>query len=111
MRAIVAASLPEARARITFDEGYPSMPPTAGNLALLATLNEVNRALGLRPADPNDPARRGAGDISFVAPFVSGIGGLGADGAGSHTDRETIDLTTLSRQIQRAALLIYRLTR
>jgi glutamate carboxypeptidase len=111
MRAIVAASLPETRARISFDEGYPSMPPTGGNLALLATLNEVNRALGLRLADPNDPARRGAGDISFVAPHVSGIGGLGADGAGSHTDRETIDLTTLPRQIQRAALLIYRLTR
>ncbi len=111
MRAIVAASLPEARARITFDEGYPSMPPTEGNLAILATLNEVNRALGLRPADPNDPARRGAGDISFVAPYVSGIGGLGAHGAGSHTDRETVDLETLPRQIQRAALLIYRLTR
>jgi glutamate carboxypeptidase len=111
MRAIVAASLPETRARITFDEGYPSMPPTEGNLAILATLNEVNRALGLRPADPNDPARRGAGDISFVAPYVSGVGGLGAHGAGSHTDRETIDLTTLPRQIQRAALLIYRLTR
>jgi glutamate carboxypeptidase len=111
MRAIVAASLPETRARITFDEGYPSMPPTEGNLALLATLNEVNRALGLAPADPNDPARRGAGDISFVAPFVSGIGGLGMHGFGSHSDRETADLTTLSRQIQRAALLIYRLTR
>ena len=111
MRAIVAASLPEARARITFDEGYPSMPPTPGNLAVLAALNEVNRALGVREAEPNDPARRGAGDISFVAPYVSGIGGLGADGNGSHSDRETIDLSTLSRQIQRAALLIYRLTR
>jgi glutamate carboxypeptidase len=111
MRAIVAASLPETRARITFDEGYPSMPPTEGNLAILATLNQINRALGIRPADPNDPARRGAGDISFVAPYVSGVGGLGADGAGSHTDRETIDLTTLPRQVTRAALLIYRLTR
>jgi len=111
MRAIVAASLPEARARISFDEGYPSMPPTEGNLALLATLNGVNRALGLREAEPNDPARRGAGDISFVAPYVSGIGGLGAHGAGSHSDRETIDLATLPRQITRAALLIYRLTR
>ncbi|HKP75928.1 MAG TPA: M20/M25/M40 family metallo-hydrolase, partial [Longimicrobiaceae bacterium] len=111
MRAIVAAGLPESRARISFDEGYPSMPPTSGNLEILAVLNGVNQALGYRAADPNDPARRGAGDISFVAPYVSGIGGLGADGAGSHSDRETIDLTTLPRQIQRAALLIYRLTR
>ena len=111
MRAIVAASLPQARSRITFDDGYPSMPPTPGNLALLSTLNEVNRALGVPEADANDPARRGAGDISFVAPYVSGIGGLGAHGSGSHSDRETIDLATLQRQIQRAALLIYRLTR
>lgn len=111
MRAIVAASLPEARARITFDDGYPSMPPTPGNLALLETLNGVNRALGLPAAEANDPARRGAGDISFVAPYVSGIGGLGAHGGGSHSDRETIDLATLPNQIKRAALLIYRLTR
>jgi glutamate carboxypeptidase len=111
MRAIVAAGLPQSAARITFDEGYPSMPATPGNLALLAVLNGVNQALGVRTADPNDPARRGAGDISFVAPYVSGVGGLGADGTGSHTDREVIDLTTLPRQIKRAALLIYRLTR
>jgi glutamate carboxypeptidase len=111
MRAIVATGLPQSTARITFDEGYPSMPATPGNLAILAVLNGVNQALGYRTADPNDPARRGAGDISFVAPYVSGVGGLGADGTGSHTDREVIDLTTLPRQIKRAALLIYRLTR
>ena len=111
MRAIVAAGLPQSAARISFDEGYPSMPPTPGNLAILAVLNGVNQALGYREADPNDPVRRGAGDLSFVAPYVSGVGGLGADGAGSHSDRETIDLTTLPRQIERAALLIYWLTR
>jgi glutamate carboxypeptidase len=61
--------------------------------------------------DANDPGRRGAGDISFVAPYVSGVGGLGVHGAGSHTEREMVDLSTLSQQIKRAALLIYRLTR
>lgn len=111
MRQIVAQSLPGARAEIAFTEGYPSMPPTPGNLAILATLNEVNRSLGLGTMDPNDPGRRGAGDISFVAPYVSGGGGLGMHGAGSHTERETADLSTLAQQIKRAALLIYRLTR
>ncbi|HEX8830843.1 MAG TPA: M20/M25/M40 family metallo-hydrolase, partial [Longimicrobium sp.] len=111
MRQIVAASLPQARAEITFTDGYPSMPPTPGNLAILATLNEVNRALGTPTVDANDPGRRGAGDISFVAPYVSGVGGLGVHGGGSHTERETVDLSTLSQQIKRAALLIYRLTR
>jgi glutamate carboxypeptidase len=111
MRQVVAQPLPGAQSEITFDDGYPSMPPTPGNLAILGVLNGVNRSLGLVAAAPNDPGKRGAGDISFVAPFVSGIGGLGAHGTGSHTERETVDLATLPQQIERAALLIYRLTR
>jgi glutamate carboxypeptidase len=111
MRRIVAASLPEARAEITFSEGYPAMPPTPGNQALLDRLNEVNRALGMTEMEAFDPGRRGAADVSFVAPYVSGIGGLGVHGGGSHTERETIDLSTFAGQVKRAALLIYRLTR
>lgn len=111
MRQIVAQGLPQARAEISFSEGYPSMPPTPGNLAVLATLNEVNASLGFHAVEANDPGLRGAGDISFVAPYVSGVGGLGVHGTGSHTEREMADLSTLSQQIKRAALLIYRLTR
>lgn len=111
MRQIVARSLPQARAEITFDEGYPSMPPTPGNQALLDALNTVNRDLGLAPMEAFDPGRRGAADVSFVAPHVASLGGLGVHGAGSHTERETIDLSTFGQQIKRAALLIYRLTR
>jgi glutamate carboxypeptidase len=111
MRQVVAQPLPGAQSAITFDDGYPSMPPTPGNLAILGVLNGVDRSLGFREQQPNDPARRGAGDISFVAPYVSGIGGLGANGTGSHTERETVNLETLPQQIKRAALLIYRLTR
>ena len=58
-----------------------------------------------------DPSRRGAGDLSFVAPFVSGLDGLGVGGPGAHTPGERIDLTTLPMQTERAALLFYRLTR
>ena len=111
MREIVARSHPHASAEITFTEGYPSMPPTPGNQALLDRLNEVNRALGEPVMEAFDPGRRGAADISFVAPYVAGLGGLGAHGSGSHTERETIDLSTFSTQVKRAALLIYRLTR
>jgi glutamate carboxypeptidase len=111
MRQIVARSLPQARAEITFDAGYPSMPPTPGNQALLDALNTVNRDLGLAPMEAFDPGRRGAADVSFVAPHVASLGGLGVHGAGSHTERETIDLSTFGQQIKRAALLIYRLTR
>jgi glutamate carboxypeptidase len=55
--------------------------------------------------------RRGAGDSSFVAPYVDTISGLGAEGDGLHTTGETIDLKALPMQAKRAALLIYHLTR
>ena len=111
MRQVLAQPLPGAQSEITFSDGYPSMPPTPGNLAILEVLNGVNRSLGFAQVQANDPGRRGAGDISFVAPYVSGVGGLGAHGTGSHTERETVNLETLPQQIKRAALLIYRLTR
>ncbi|MFO0911103.1 MAG: hypothetical protein U0794_22645 [Isosphaeraceae bacterium] len=60
---------------------------------------------------PLDPAERGAGDISFVAPLIVGLDGLGAVGGGSHAPDEWMDLGTFARQIERAAVLIDRLTR
>jgi glutamate carboxypeptidase len=111
MREIVARHLPGTTAEIAFEEGYPSMSPTAGNQALLDELNRVNRALGLPRQQPYDPGRRGAADVSFVAPYTDALAGLGVHGGGAHTERETIDLSTLGTQIKRAALLIYRLTR
>jgi glutamate carboxypeptidase len=111
MREIVARSLPRTRAEIVFHEGYPSMPPTPGNQALLTLLNEVNRDLRVPRMEALDPGRRGAADVSFVAPYVDALAGLGANGSGAHTPGERIDLETLPLQIKRAALLIYRLTR
>ena len=46
------------------------MPPTPGNQALLDALNTVNRDLGLAPMEAFDPGRRGAADVSFVAPHT-----------------------------------------
>lgn len=111
MRAIVAKNLPRTTAEITFDEGYPPMAPTAGNMALLRELEGVSRDLGLGPIDVIDPGKRGAADVSFVAPFVSSLAGLGASGDGSHAPGETIDLASLPLVTKRAALLIHRLTR
>ena len=50
-----------------------------------------------------------AGDISFVAPLIDGLDGLGALGSGSHSPGERVDLKTLPMQTERAALLLYRL--
>ncbi len=110
MRAIVAQHLPGTQAEITFDEGYPAMPPTAGSRALLGRLNEINDALGLERMKELDPLKRGAGDIAFVADKVDGLIGFGAVGQGSHAPGETVDLTSFDRQIKRTALLITRLS-
>jgi glutamate carboxypeptidase len=112
MRAIVARHLPGARAEIVFSaDGYPPMPPTPGNRALLARLNRVNRDLGLPPMAELDPLKRGAGDISFVAQDVDGLIGLGAASKGDHAPGETVDLPSIPRQAKRAALLMSRLAR
>jgi glutamate carboxypeptidase len=111
MREMVARHLPGTEARIEFQDRYPSMPPTEGNHALLSVLNAVNRDLGTAEMQPFDPGRRGAADISFVAPYVDGLAGLGVHGGAAHSPDEWVDLETIPLQIKRAALLIYRLTR
>lgn len=110
MRAIVAQHLPGTGAEISFAEDYyPPMPPTAGNRALLARLNLVNADLGLPAMGELDPAKRGAGDISFVAGDVDGLIGLGANSAGDHTPAESVDIPSIFKQAKRAALLMSRL--
>ena len=109
MRAVVATSLPSTSATIRFWDRYPSMPPTEGNRQLQVSMSGVNEALGRGSMPALDPARRGAADISFVAPYADCLAGLGALGKGGHTPDESLDLTSLPLAIKRAAILIYRL--
>ncbi len=110
MREIVARSLPHTSARIEFQDRYPGMAPTEGNLALFDVLKGVNADLDMPVPTAWDPGKRGAGDVSFVAPFVASIDGLGPTGDGGHTPGESLDLTSIAPMTKRAALLIYRLT-
>jgi len=96
-------------AEITFADEYPAMAPTPANYAVLAVYDSASRALGYGPVTAFDPGRRGAGDISFVGPMITGLDGLGAMGSGSHTPAERVDLATLPMQTERAAILMYRL--
>lgn len=111
MQAIVAKHSPGTSATISFDEGYPPMAPTAGNRALLAKLNNVNKDIGLPQMDELDPLKRGAGDIAFVARDVDGLVGMGPASTGDHAPGEAVDLESMRRQAKRAAILMTRLSR
>lgn len=109
MRQIVAQHLPGTDAQIAFIDGYPAMPLTPGNQRLLAFYDSASQALGFGPVAPMDPGMRGAGDLSFVAPFMDGLEGLGALGSGAHSPAERVNLNALSMQTERAALVLARI--
>jgi len=111
MRAIVEQHLPGTSATITFADGYPAMEPTAGNHKLLASFDQASRDLGFGELTALDPSKRGAGDVSFVAPLIDCLDGLGAKGEREHAADEWVDTSSMPMLIKRAALLIYRLTR
>ena len=112
MKAVVAdAPLAQTEATLTFDDGYPSLPPTEGNAKLLAEYDRASRDLGFGPVAAVSPDRAGAADVSFISGVVKSIiDGVGLMGHDDHSPAETADLTTLSSQTKRAAILLYRLT-
>ena len=111
MRAVVARNLPVTEASISFVDSYPPMAPTEGNRHLRNILSQINQDLGRDAMPILDAARRGAADISFVAPYTDGLAGMGAYGKGGHTPNESLELDSMAIAIQRAAILIYRLSR
>ena len=112
MAEIVAASLPHTSATIRFDEGYPPMAPSAGNTKLLAMYDQASRDLGFGAVAAVSPDRAGAADVSFAAEYVkTALDGVGLMGHSDHTVKETADLSTLSSQTKRMAVLLQRLVR
>ncbi|NML42244.1 M20 family metallopeptidase [Ramlibacter sp. G-1-2-2] len=110
MRAIVTTgNLPGTSATISFSESYPPMPPTDAGRKLVEIYSKASQDAGLGRIEVLDPSMRGAGDVQFVAPYTVGIDGLGAQGRGSHTDDEDLEIASIERGAIRAALLIYRL--
>ena len=104
-------NLTGARAKITFQDGIPSMAPTEGNDRILHIISGVTVDMGLGATVAGDPGSRGAGDISYIASYVDCIDGLGASGKGAHAVGETINLNELPFLIKRAALTMYHLTK
>ncbi|MGZ8321024.1 MAG: M20/M25/M40 family metallo-hydrolase, partial [Telluria sp.] len=111
MRAIVAQSLPGTSASISFDESYPPMAVTPGNLDVLELYSKASSDAGLGPIAAVPAGLRGAGDIQFAAPYVASLDGIGASGSGSHSPGEDMELASIERATIRTAILLYRLTR
>jgi glutamate carboxypeptidase len=111
MRSIVALHLPHTDASISFADSYPPMSPTEGNKRLQEKFSLINEELGRGPMPALDPSRRGAADVSFVAPYTDALAGLGAIGEGGHTPNESLELDSMPLAIKRAAILINRLSR
>lgn len=109
---IVTNNLNGTTAQINFQEAMPPMPPLPANHTLLEKYSQISQNLGYGKVNELPPDLRGGGDISHIACYVSaGLIGLGAVGTGEHSKQETLDINSLVIQSQRAALLIYNLTR
>jgi len=111
MRSIVAQNLPGTSAQIRFEDGYPPMAPTEGNLKVLELYSKASADAGLGPIAALPPGLRGAGDVQFVAPSVDSLDGLGATGKGAHAPGEDLDVRSIEQGAVRTAVLLYRLTR
>ena len=112
MREIVSTNnLNGTSATIAFSESYPPMPPTEAGQKLADVYSKASQDAGLGRIELLDPSMRGAGDVQFVAPYTTGLDGMGAQGRGAHTDDEDLEVASIERGAIRAALIIYRLTR
>jgi glutamate carboxypeptidase len=111
MRAIVEQHLPRTSATITFEDSYPAMAISPASQLLFRDWSQASEALGLGPVQLGGPMTRGAGDISFAAPYVPGLVGVGILGEGYHAEGETAFLDSLPKQAKRSAVLMERLVR
>lgn len=111
MQKIVSDNLAETSAKLVFEEGYPPMAPTACNAKLLAIYSDISKGLGYGEVLAVNPRNAGAADISFAADYVGmAMDGLGLMGKGGHTKDEVADMTSLAKNTQKVAILMYRLS-
>lgn len=112
MQEIASNNLAHTSATLVFSEGYPPLAPTEGNKTLLGLYSGVSEDLGYGAIESVNPRNAGAADISFTSGYVDmAMDGMGLMGDGGHTKDEIADMTTLKQNIEKAAVLIYRLSK
>ena len=109
MRLVVKKHLPVTDAEVIFEDSYTAMAASEANRTEMMKLSDVSVALGMKPLTAYDPTKRGAADISFVAPYVTSLDALGAWGGSSHTPDEWLDISTFNLATKRTAIYLYRL--
>ena len=110
MRAITRESLPKTSAEIIFNDRYPAMEQTQNNEYLLTIFSQLNTDMGYAPVSASPAVRRGAADISFVAPHVAyAMDGLGAIGGDAHSEGEWLHIERTRFAAKRSTLFLYRL--
>jgi glutamate carboxypeptidase len=96
---------------LEFHPGYPPMAQTPANIELLALYSQVSKDLGYGAITAVNPRNAGAADISFAASHVDmSLDGLGLMGSGGHTKDEVADMSSFVKNMQKSAILIYRLS-
>jgi glutamate carboxypeptidase len=111
MQKIISHNLRHTSAVLEFQLGYPPMAQTAANMELPTLYSQVSIDLGYGVISAVNSRNAGAADSSFAASHVDiSLDGLGLIGSGGHTKDEIADMSSFAKNMQKAAILIYRLS-
>jgi glutamate carboxypeptidase len=112
MHQIAKKNLLHTSANLVIGDGYPPMAPRQSNYDLLAIYSDISESLGYGKVTAVNPRNAGAADISFTAGYVDmAMDGLGLMGSGGHTKDEVADMTSFAKNMHKAAILMYRLSK
>ena len=109
MRAIVAQSLPGAKAEISFEGQLSANAADRSESRIAHAAQRGERRYGIAADGRTRPggARRGRHQLRREGRY--GLVGLGPASVGAHTDKEAVDVPSIFKQAKRAAILMSRL--
>lgn len=99
MRSIVS----DTSCELTGGAKFPAMLPTAKSERLFEALKNAGRVLGL---ELHGIATGGGSDGNYAAQFAPTLDGMGPQGGGAHSDREYMEVATLSERTKITALFL-----